>query len=294
MRCFRLCCCVGTEKEKKNTFRGRRETASCKSYLSILCNAIYPEVIWIFFLHFFLFFDSGASRKYVFGKSQTNEFLSGAAHLHPDVRRNARSYREPFGFCFFFFLPWRGVFFPMYRAVYTTDRDRRPCCGCKCGSVAVVLSADLHVTSDRWTENLRMYRKRRHTAGTWTLEHHRRCPVTNTRLFYYFRPLKLVGFGLTRGHNHWSCTDNPFIENRKEVFQWVDQPKQSVPEPLILPVRLSVVDHKRTLYINIRFSEGFKETATCGFGGVKNKRPFYLLRWHKPTPSFELFSRTSW
>ena len=40
MRRFRLCRCVGTEKE--NNPRGGRERTSCKSYFNLLCNATYP------------------------------------------------------------------------------------------------------------------------------------------------------------------------------------------------------------------------------------------------------------
>lgn len=186
------------------------------------------------FIFFLLFSDSGASRKYVFGKSQTKEFLSGAAHHHSDVRRNARSYREPFQlfflFCFVCFAVKRCFFFQCTDSVYRTDRDRRPCCGCKCGPVAVVLSADLHVTSDRWTENFGMYRKRRHAAGTWTPEHHRRCPDTNTRLFFILSVLlNWSGSGLDQGTKPLELHRKTLLsKTESKCFrEWISQSRAS-------------------------------------------------------------------
>lgn len=48
------------QKKKKHLQGGRRGRTSCKSYLSILCNAIYPEIIWfwVFFFWFGFLFGS--------------------------------------------------------------------------------------------------------------------------------------------------------------------------------------------------------------------------------------------
>lgn len=156
------------QKKKKHLQGGRRGRTSCKSYLSILCNAIYPEIIWfwVFFLVWFFvrefpfeFFsvDSGASRKYIFGpscvKSTQAQFLSGTVCRQRKTFAETQLFsplrsccQEPFQFCSYFAV--KRSFFPVYRAVNTTNSDRGNCCGCNCGSVAVVLSADLHVTSD--------------------------------------------------------------------------------------------------------------------------------------------------
>lgn len=109
----------------------------------------------------------------------------------------------------------------MYRAVYRTARDRRPCCG----PVAVVLSADLHVTSDRWTENRGVYRKRRHTAGPRTLEHHRRCPLTNARPSYDFCPLELLGFGVDQGDKTTGVEpETRLLKTESKCFsEWIGQ-----------------------------------------------------------------------
>lgn len=121
----------------------------------------------------------------------------------------------------FIFLPWS--LFSVYRAVNTTNSDRGSCCGCKVwirGCRAVCRSScnfwlmDWKPSHVQRNDAAAFYR---HTAGTWTLEHHRRCRVINTRLFiiFFFSPLQLyntVEFGFMRGQNHSRSTRAVYSE----------------------------------------------------------------------------------
>lgn len=148
-------------RKRKIHLLGRRKTTSCKSYLSILCNAIYPDFFSDLFDFFFIIFlcrlrslrgihfwaELHQINQARFYQKQLVDETFAEMRLFSNLRS---CWWEIFQVCSFSCR--EEVVFSVYRAVNTTNSDRGNCCGCKCGSVAVVLSGDLHVTLDWWTK----------------------------------------------------------------------------------------------------------------------------------------------
>lgn len=246
-------------RKRKIHLLGRRKTTSCKSYLSILCNAIYPDFLFDLFDFFFIIFlcrlrslrgihfwaELHQINQARFYQKQLVDETFAKMRLFSNLRS---CWWEIFQVCSFSCR--EEVVFSVYRAVNTTNSDRGNCCGCKCGSVAVVLSGDLHVTSDWWTKTFACTEKWRrsvscHTAGTWTLEHHQRCRVINTRLFIIFFLLNYFVTHLNLGpwgdKTIWGEPIPIYSELKEFLSASVDL--SSIKLPVLLLMLLSVVYH---------------------------------------------------